>query len=85
MVSHDFYNIVNCCDYVLFVDNKTIRSMRMRNFRKMVYDKHFKVEYLELEQKKKDLETRTAQALEKKDIQLARELSDKLEVIVNQM
>lgn len=85
MVSHDFYNIVNCCDYVLFVDNKTIRSMRMRNFRKMVYDKHFKVEYLELEQKKKDLETRTAQALEKKDFQLARELCDKLEVIVNQM
>ena len=43
------------------------------------------LEYLELEQKKKELETKVATALEKKDFELARELCDKLEAVVAQM
>ena len=66
MVSHDFYNIVNCCDYVLFVDNKTVRSMRMRNFRKMVYDKYFDQKYLEIDRKKQQMEEEKMLAHEKK-------------------
>ena len=38
--------------------------MRIRSFRKMIYEKHFNKEYLELEQKKKELETRIDNLLE---------------------
>ena len=56
MVSHDFYNIVNCADYLLFADDKSMRPMRIRSFRKKIYENHFSKDYLELEQKKKELE-----------------------------
>ncbi len=82
MVSHDFYNIVNCADYVLFVDDKSIRRMRIRSFRKMIYENHFDKEYLELEQKKKELETRIAVALKASDIKTAKNLCEQLEEVV---
>ena len=67
MISHDFYSIVNCMDYVLIIEDKTIRRMRMRNFRKMIYDNHFDKDYLELEQKKKLIETKIELALKDND------------------
>ena len=82
MVSHDFYNIVNCADYVLFVDDKSIRRMRIRSFRKMIYENHFDKEYLELEQKKKELETRIAVALKSSDIKTAKHLCEQLEEVI---
>ena len=57
MISHDFYSIVNCMDYVLIIEDKTIRKMSMRKFRKMIYASHFDKDYLEIEQKKKSVET----------------------------
>ena len=63
MVSHDFYSIANSVDYVLYVEEKTIRRMRIRSFRKMIYEKHFDKDYLELEQKKKELEKKRKQKL----------------------
>lgn len=57
MVSHDFYTVANCMDYVLFVEEKKLRKMSIRKFRKMIYADHFDKNYLELEQKKKELET----------------------------
>ncbi|MBQ6899290.1 MAG: ABC-F family ATP-binding cassette domain-containing protein [Firmicutes bacterium] len=56
MVSHDFYLVANCADYVLLVEEGTVRRMRARNFRKMVYDKHFDQKYLETDRKKQQLE-----------------------------
>ena len=50
-------------DYVLFVDEKCMRPMRIRSFRKKIYENHFNKDYLELEQKKKELETRVSAAL----------------------
>ena len=85
MVSHDFYNIVNCADYVLFVDDKSIRRMRIRSFRKMIYENHFDKEYLELEQKKKELETRIAVALKNEDIKMAKNLCEQLEEVVEKL
>ena len=85
MVSHDFYNIVNCADYVLFVDEKSVRRMRIRSFRKMIYDNHFSKEYLELEQKKKELETRITACLKANDIAEARKLCEQLEEIIGKM
>ncbi len=85
MVAHDFYHIVNVADSVLFVEDKTLRKMRIRSFRKMIYDKHFSKEYLELEQKKKELETRIASCLRDKDIATAKDLCEKLEEIIDLM
>ena len=85
MVSHDFYNIVNCADYVLFVEDKSVRRMRIRTFRKMIYANHFSKDYLELELKKKDLETRIAKHLQQSEFEAAEDLCSKLEEIINEM
>lgn len=85
MVSHDFYNIVNCADYVLFVEEKSMRPMRIRSFRKKIYENHFSKDYLELEQKKKELETRVAAALKVKDFKTAKKLCEQLEEIIGKM
>lgn len=85
MVCHDFYTIVNCADYVLFVEGKNIRKMRIRSFRKMIYEDHFKMEYLELEQKKKELEQCIEGHLLKHDFESARSVCEQLENVVARM
>lgn len=79
MVAHDFYHVVNTADWVYFVENKTLRKMRMRSFRKRMYETYFSKEYLEFEQKKKELETRIASCLRENDLPAAKELYTKLE------
>ena len=85
MVSHDFYTIANCVDYVLFVEDKTIRKMRIRSFRKMIYENHFSKDYLELEQKKKELEARIENYLKENAYESAKELCEELEALVEKM
>ena len=85
MVSHDFYTVVNCADTILLVENGTIRPMSARAFRKMIYKKHFSKDYLELEQQKKDLETRIQRSLEAGDCAEAQRLCDRLSAVVSQM
>ena len=85
MVSHDFYSIVNCADTILYVDNGTIRPMSGRAFRKMIYKHHFSRDYLELEQRKQELETRIARCLEAYDYEAARTLCVELEQIIEAM
>lgn len=82
MISHDYNFIVNCMDYVLMVEDKTIRKMSMRKFRQMIYAKHFDKDYLEIEQKKKSVETEIALALKNTDFELAKTLSKKLEELI---
>ena len=85
MVSHDFYTIVNCADTILFVEDGGIRPMSARAFRKMIYKKHFRKEYLELELQKKELETRIERCLEAGDCAEAQRLCGRLAAIVEQM
>jgi ATP-binding cassette subfamily F protein 3 len=85
MVSHDFYTIANCVDYVLFVEDKSIRKMRIRSFRKMIYEKHFNKDYLELEQKKKELEQRIEGYLRNHDFESAKAVCEQLEEVVQKM
>lgn len=82
MVSHDFYNIVNSVDSILYVEDKTIRKMRIRTFRKKIYEDHFDKGYLETEQKRKELELRIAQALQQGDIEHAKSLCEQLEIMI---
>ncbi len=85
MVSHDFYTIANCVDYVLLIEEKSIRRMSARNFRKMIYANHFNKDYLENEQKKKEIETKIALAIQDKNFELAKNLSEKLEVLIEML
>lgn len=82
MVSHDFYTIVNCMDYVLLIEDKTIRRVRMRKFRQMIYANHFDKDYLLLEENKKSIETRIELALKDTDFVLAKSLSEELEELL---
>ena len=79
MVSHDFYNIGNCVDRVLLVEDKSIRQVRIRTFRQKVYEKYFPKNYLEKEQKRKELEMKIASALKKHDVELAKKLCENLD------
>lgn len=83
MISHDYYTIANCMDYVLMIENKTIRKMSIRKFRKMIYESHFDKDYLELEQKKKSIETKIELALKETDFELAKVYAEELEILVS--
>lgn len=85
MISHDYHFIVNCADYVLLIEDKTIRKMSMRKFRKMIYANHFDKDYLQIEEKKKALEMDIASALRDTDFERARSLSEKLEEIIKSL
>lgn len=79
MVSHDFYLVANSADYVLFVEDNTVRRMRTRKFRKMVYDTYFDQKYLEIDKKKQELETSITQAFKNNDYKAVEKLCDQLE------
>ena len=85
MVSHDFYSIANCADRILYVENGTIRPMSSRAFRKMIYKNHFKLDYLELETRRKELETRISRLLESGEIAEAKALCEELGRIVESL
>ena len=70
---------------MLFVDDKSIRRMRIRSFRKMIYENHFDKDYLELEQKKKELEQRIDGYLLKHDFESARSVCEQLEEVIGRM
>lgn len=82
MISHDFYSIVNCMDFVLLIEDKTIRKVSMRKFRKMIYANYFDKDYLGIEQKKKEVETKIELALKDTNFELAEKLSEELESLI---
>lgn len=85
MVSHDFYTVSNCVDYVLLVENNTVRRMSVRKFRQMIYANHFDKDYLLLEQKKKETETRIQQLIGSREFEKAKALMDVLEELIKKM
>ncbi|MFW2490404.1 ABC-F family ATP-binding cassette domain-containing protein [Clostridium chromiireducens] len=85
MVSHDYYSIINCVDYVLLIEDKTIRKMNMKKFKKMIYAKYFDKDYLEIEQKKMDLEMKIAISLRNTDFERAKALSEELEALIKSL
>lgn len=85
MVSHDFYTVSNCVDYVLLIENNTVRRMSIRKFRQMIYANYFDKDYLLLEQKKKETETSIQQSLQMNEFEKARVLMKSLEEIIKKM
>lgn len=82
MISHDFYSVVNGMDYVLLIEDKTIRKMSMPVFKKMIYARHFDKDYLQVEQKKKSIEMKIELALKNKEFELAKGCVDELEKLI---
>ena len=80
MVTHDFYLAAGCADYILLVDDHTVRRMRTRKFRKMVYDKYFDSAYLETDRKKQELEASITAAFKKNDLAAVDKLCGQLEL-----
>ena len=85
MVSHDYYTVANCMDYVLLVENNTVRRMSIRKFRQMIYANHFDKDYLLLEEKKKETETRIGHMLRMNEFEKAKVLMESLEEIIKKM
>lgn len=85
MISHDFYAVVNCCDYVLLIEDKGIRKVQMKKFKRKIYAEHFHRDYLELEQNKKMLETKIEASLHVNNFELAKTLLLQLEQVVAKM
>jgi len=85
MVSHDYYTVANCMDSVLLVEDNTVRRMSIRKFRQMIYANHFDKDYLLLEQKKKETETRIQQLLRANEFETAKDLMEILEEIIKKM
>lgn len=81
MVSHDFYLVANCADFVLLVEDNTVRRVRSRNFRKMVYSKYFDQKYLEIDRKKQELEAGITAAFKKDNLATVDKLCNELEEI----
>ncbi|SEG23271.1 ABC-F family ATP-binding cassette domain-containing protein [Paenibacillus sp. UNC499MF] len=85
MISHDFYTVVNGMDYVLIIEDKTIRKMSMRKFRQMIYASHFDKDYLEAEQNKKSVEMKIELALKDTNFELAKGLVEELEELIKRL
>ena len=83
MVTHDFYLAAGCADYILLVDDHTVRRMRTRKFRKMVYDKYFDSAYLETDRKKQELEASITAAFKKNDLAAVDKLCGQLEELMS--
>lgn len=81
MVTHDFYLAANCADYILLIEDHTVRRLRSRNFRKMVYDRYFDSAYLEIDRKKQELETAISAAFQRDDLAAVDKLLTQLEAL----
>ena len=85
MISHDFYTITNCADSLLLIEDGTIRKLSTRKFRKMIYANHFDKDYLQMEDKKKQIEAKISKALQSRDFETAKILSEELDQIIQKM
>lgn len=81
MVTHDFYLAANCADYILLIEDHTVRRIRSRNFRKMVYDRYFDSAYLEIDRKKQELETAISAVFQRDDLTAVDKLLTQLEAL----
>ena len=69
-------------DYVLMIEDKTVRKVSMKKFKRMIYANYFDRDYLEIEQKKKLVETKVEKALMDTNFELARTLCEELEGLI---
>ena len=64
------------------IEDKTVRKVSMKKFKRMIYANYFDRDYLEIEQKKKLVETKVERALMDTNFELARTLCEELEGLI---
>ena len=64
------------------IEDKTVRKVSMKKFKRMIYANYFDRDYLEIEQKKKLVQTKVERALMDTNFELARTLSKDLEELI---
>ena len=79
MVSHDFYTIANCMDYVLMIEGSKIKKLNLKKFKRMVFANHFDKDYLTFDAKRKSLELEVSEALSQYNFERAKGISQRLE------
>jgi len=79
MVSHDYYTIANCMDYVLYIEGTSIRKLSLKKFRRMVFAEHFDRDYLAFDEKRKALENEVSRALSRQEFEKAKVFAAELE------
>ncbi len=85
MVSHDFYTIANCVDYVIIIEDKTARKMKLKKFKRNIYSKYFKKDYLQLEEQKVNLELRIEKLILDNQFEKTAQLLEELDGIITNM
>lgn len=80
MVSHDFYTIAAVADRVLMLENRTVREMSGRAYRKSVYKKYFSSDILEQENARRQTEVRVNALLKAGKTQQARQLLEERDI-----
>ena len=80
MVTHDFYLAAGCADYVLLVDDHTVRRMRRENSVRWYMTSNFDSAYHgNGSQKKQELEAAITTAFKKNDLAAVDKLCGQLE------
>lgn len=81
MVSHDYYTIASCVDYVLIIENQRLRKLSLKKFRKMVFSQHFDRDALQLDHQRKLLTLEVSEALNRYDFEAAKKVLARLEAL----
>ena len=82
LVSHDYYLITAVADYILLIEDGTVRRLSPRAFRKMMYKSGFNKDDIALEQEKKRLESSAEQLLLQEKYDRAEADLDALEALM---
>ena len=64
------------------IEDNTVRKVSMKKFKRMIYANYFDRDYLEIEQKKKLVETKVEKALMDTNFELERTLCEELEGLI---
>lgn len=79
LVSHDYYTLAHCVDYVLMIENQNIRKITVKKFKKMISKNYFDKEYIENDKLRNGLALKIQEALSEVDFEKAKLLAEELQ------
>ncbi len=82
MVSHDYYTINETADHVLLIDDKCVKKMSLKKFRKHIYGAFLDQPYIHFEHTKRHYEKLVEDALKANDFEKAQVHADLLKKLV---
>lgn len=85
MVSHDFYFVTNCMDFVIVLENKTARKTSTRKFRQKIYAKYFPKDYLIMQEKYTLTVNKLEESVYNKNFEKAKKLLEECKVLAENL